>query len=105
MGAVEVVVLGLALSMDAFAASVIGVMTAACCVVGLVIGRRLGHLLGDDAELPWGHPAHLHWHAGISGTLIVMQPEPRPSPSHDAEEDGCTEARTAPMTSDAMPYT
>ena len=45
MGAVEVVVLGLALSMDAFAAGVIGVMTAACCVVGLVIGRRLGHLL------------------------------------------------------------
>ena len=93
MGAVEVVVLGLALSMDVFAASVIGVMTAACCVVGLVIGRRLGH------------PAHLHWHAGISGTLIVMQPEPHPSPSHDAEGDGRTEARTAPMTSDAMPYT
>ena len=38
----------------AFAVSVIGVTTAACCVVGLVIGRRLGHLLGDYAELLGG---------------------------------------------------
>lgn len=38
----------------AFAVSVIGATTAACCVVGLVIGRRLGHLLGDYAELLGG---------------------------------------------------
>lgn len=38
----------------AFAVSVIGVTTAVCCVVGLVIGRRLGQLLGDYAELLGG---------------------------------------------------
>jgi len=38
----------------ASASLVIGCTTAACCVVALAIGRRLGHLLGDRAEVVGG---------------------------------------------------
>ncbi|EHF03067.1 hypothetical protein HMPREF1008_00108 [Olsenella sp. oral taxon 809 str. F0356] len=36
------------------AVGVIGLTTAACCVVALAIGRRLGCLLGDRAEVAGG---------------------------------------------------
>lgn len=36
------------------AVTVIGITTAACCVVALIIGRRLGQLLGDRAEIVGG---------------------------------------------------
>lgn len=38
----------------AFAAGTIAVTTALCCLVALAIGRRLGHLLGDLAEVAGG---------------------------------------------------
>lgn len=38
----------------AFAAPVIGVTTALLCVVALVIGRRLGQVLGDRAQVAGG---------------------------------------------------
>ena len=38
----------------AFAAGTIAVTTALCCLVALAIGRRLGHLLGDRAEVAGG---------------------------------------------------
>lgn len=33
---------------------VIGLVTAACCVAALAIGRKLGHLLGDRAQIAGG---------------------------------------------------
>ncbi|MCH3968736.1 MAG: manganese efflux pump MntP family protein [Atopobiaceae bacterium] len=36
------------------AAAIIALTTAACCVVALVVGRKLGHLLGDRAEVAGG---------------------------------------------------
>ncbi|MCI1665608.1 MAG: manganese efflux pump MntP family protein [Atopobiaceae bacterium] len=42
-------------SVDILVASgVIALTTALCCVVALVIGRKLGHLLGDRAEVAGG---------------------------------------------------
>lgn len=38
----------------AFATTAIGLTTAACCLVALAIGRRLGNLLGDRAEVVGG---------------------------------------------------
>ena len=38
----------------AFAAGTIALTTALCCLVALAIGRRLGHLLGDRAEVAGG---------------------------------------------------
>lgn len=37
-----------------FSVMVIGLTTAACCVVALAIGRRVGRLLGDRAEVVGG---------------------------------------------------
>lgn len=37
-----------------FSVTVIGLTTAACCVVALAIGRRVGRLLGDRAEVAGG---------------------------------------------------
>ena len=37
-----------------FAVTAIGLTTAACCVAALFVGRRLGHLLGDRAEVVGG---------------------------------------------------
>lgn len=69
MSIAGIFILGLALSADAFAVGVslramavnlplavgvIGLTTAACCVVALAIGRRLGCLLGDRAEVAGG---------------------------------------------------
>lgn len=65
----EVFVQAIATAIDAFAvgvslraqsvdivlsASIIGLTTFGCCCVALVIGRRLGHLLGDYAEVVGG---------------------------------------------------
>ncbi|MGI6230901.1 MAG: manganese efflux pump MntP family protein [Tractidigestivibacter sp.] len=38
----------------AFSVTVIGLTTAACCILALVIGRKLGDLLGDRAEILGG---------------------------------------------------
>lgn len=38
----------------AIASSIIAVTTGICCVVALVIGKRLGHLLGDKAQIIGG---------------------------------------------------
>lgn len=38
----------------AFAVTVIGLTTFACCLVALFLGRRLGRLLGDRAEVAGG---------------------------------------------------
>lgn len=38
----------------AFAVVTIGLTTAACCVVALFLGRKLGYLLGDRAEVVGG---------------------------------------------------
>lgn len=37
-----------------FSVTTIGLTTAACCVVGIFLGRRLGRLLGDRAEVVGG---------------------------------------------------
>lgn len=37
-----------------FAVTVIGLTTAACCVAALFVGHRLGHILGDRAEVVGG---------------------------------------------------
>lgn len=65
----EVLVQAIATAIDAFAvgvslraasvdivlsASIIGLTTFSCCCIALVIGRRLGHLLGDYAEVVGG---------------------------------------------------
>lgn len=38
----------------AFAVTSIGLTTAACCVVAIYLGRKLGYLLGDRAEIVGG---------------------------------------------------
>lgn len=47
-------------SVEIFSASlIIGCTTAFCCVIGLIIGKRLGPLLGDRAEV-------------VGGTVLVL---------------------------------
>ena len=36
------------------AASVIGITTVICCLIALILGRKLGKLLGDRAEIAGG---------------------------------------------------
>jgi putative Mn2+ efflux pump MntP len=56
--AIDAVAVGVSLRAQAvdllFSVTVIGLTTAACCVVALAIGRRVGRLLGDRAEVAGG---------------------------------------------------
>ena len=54
MNIVDILVIGVGLSMDAFAVSIIGLITFVCCFIGVKLGSVFGEKLKSKAEIMGG---------------------------------------------------